>query len=203
MFRPFVLNTGPLPDVFGCGTLTPFLRRQAANRLSACRNRGLLTRLKPLRAPGPPPRKSRPPRHLLMALCSCARVTPLGRLPPPRNKPRAPPGRVGSCTPCFCRHSRTALKRAWGPVAPRGPVVPPEEEVLALADPVAVLVAAAFACVAVVEPPDPPQAVSPSAAMAPAASTTLSGRPSASLICCIKSLVSLRVISTLPCLLAE
>jgi hypothetical protein len=64
-------------------------------------------------------------------------------------------------------------------------------------------VAAAFACVAVEEDPDPPQAVRPSAATAPAASATLSGRPSASLICCIKSLVSLRVISTLPCLLAE
>jgi hypothetical protein len=32
---PLVLNTGPLPDVLGAGRLTPLLRMQAANFVSA------------------------------------------------------------------------------------------------------------------------------------------------------------------------
>jgi hypothetical protein len=41
---PLVSNTGPLPEVFGAGTFTPFSRMQVANFASAAWKAGLLKR---------------------------------------------------------------------------------------------------------------------------------------------------------------
>ena len=46
MFRPLVLKIGPLPEVFGAGSVTPFSRMQLANLASAFLKAGLLTRPK-------------------------------------------------------------------------------------------------------------------------------------------------------------
>ena len=70
---PLVSNTGPLPEVFGAGTFTPFSRRQLANLASAAWKAGLLKRAPP-RAP---PAKL-PPPHFFSAASYCARVTPFG-----------------------------------------------------------------------------------------------------------------------------
>jgi hypothetical protein len=50
---PLVLNTGPLPEVFGGGRLTPFSRMQATYFASAALDAALLKR--------PPPPKLAPP----------------------------------------------------------------------------------------------------------------------------------------------
>src|ERR1039458_7765579 len=153
VFSPLVLNTGPVPEVFGSGTFTPFSRMHVANFTSACLVAELLIR-------PPAPTKAAPP-HFFTAASYCARVTPAGSCgpvaPPPR-KPPAPPGvrwpgvRFGSVMPFFCRHSRNALKRlAPAPVGPAPvPPVPVEVE----------LVAAAVALVDELFE-DPPQAASP------------------------------------------
>ena len=44
---PFVSNTGPLPEVFGAGTFTPFWRMQVANFASAALKVGLSKRVAP------------------------------------------------------------------------------------------------------------------------------------------------------------
>jgi hypothetical protein len=36
VFSPLVLKTGPVPEVFGVGTFTPFSRMHVANFASAC-----------------------------------------------------------------------------------------------------------------------------------------------------------------------
>ena len=69
---PLVSNTGPLPEVFGAGTFTPFSRRQVANFASAVLKAGLLKRAAP-----PRPAKV-PPPHFFSAASYCARVTPFG-----------------------------------------------------------------------------------------------------------------------------
>src|SRR4029077_11083298 len=123
---PLVLKIGPLPEVFGGGTFTPFARRHVANFASASLNTGLLM---PLRPAKPPPTGA---PHFLRAASYCARVTPLGSWgppAPPRNPrgplgPLGPPGgRLGKVIPFFCRHSRSALKRA--PPCPVAPVPAP------------------------------------------------------------------------------
>ena len=68
---PLVLNTGPLPDEFGVGSLMPFSRMQVANFVSAVLEAAL-----PERA-APPPGKF-PPPHFLIAAWNCAAVTPFG-----------------------------------------------------------------------------------------------------------------------------
>jgi hypothetical protein len=68
---PLVSNTGPLPEVFGAGTFTPFSRMQVANFASAVLKAGLLKRVPPRLAKAPPP-------HFFSAASYCARVTPLG-----------------------------------------------------------------------------------------------------------------------------
>ena len=86
---PLVLKTGPLPEVFGAGTLMPFSRMHAANFVSACLKAGLL---KPRRSAAPG--KWPPPPHFFIAASYCARVTPLGSLGPP-----APPAaEKAACT---------------------------------------------------------------------------------------------------------
>ncbi|HEV3284809.1 MAG TPA: hypothetical protein VG010_11455 [Solirubrobacteraceae bacterium] len=50
---PVVLNTGPLPDVFGVGSLTPFSVMHATNFASAALPSGLLKRLAPRKLPEP------------------------------------------------------------------------------------------------------------------------------------------------------
>ena len=45
---PFVLKIGPLPDVFGCGSFTPFFAMHAANFANRC---------------APPAAKPLPPRN--------------------------------------------------------------------------------------------------------------------------------------------
>src|ERR1700728_2351133 len=118
---PLVSNTGPLPEVFGAGTFTPFSRMQVANFASAAWKAGLLKR-------APPPRPANlPPPHFFSAASYLALFTPFGSWRPlaPPNGPRAcgcpcwPGLKAGSVTPFFCRHSRTAAKRpAFAPLAP-------------------------------------------------------------------------------------
>src|ERR1039458_10728460 len=129
VLMPLVLKIGPLPEVFGVGTFTPFSRIHVANLTSPCLKAGLVIRL-PLPTKAPPP-------HFLIAASYCARVTPFGNWgppaapPPPPRKPPAPPEgrfwpgvRFGSVMPFFCRHSRIAANRpAFGPLAPVAPVV--------------------------------------------------------------------------------
>jgi hypothetical protein len=108
---PLVLNTGPFPDVFGVGRLTPFSRMQATNFVSAVLDAALLKRAPPVKLPAP---------HFLSASWYCVRLTPFGSWSPP-----APPGGpacpvvpvpaggrfadgVGSVMPCFCRQDLNA-----------------------------------------------------------------------------------------------
>jgi hypothetical protein len=53
-FSPLVLKTGPFPDVFGAGRLTPLARMQPAKAVSALVRAGLLG-ARPRRAKFPPP----------------------------------------------------------------------------------------------------------------------------------------------------
>jgi hypothetical protein len=57
---PLVLKMGPLPVVFGAGTLTPFWRRQAAYLASPARAEALLS-------PPAAPRGKLPPPHFFSA----------------------------------------------------------------------------------------------------------------------------------------
>jgi hypothetical protein len=68
---PLVSNTGPVPEVFGAGTFTPFSRMQVANFASAALKAGLLKRAPPRPAKAPPP-------HFFRTASYCARVMPLG-----------------------------------------------------------------------------------------------------------------------------
>src|ERR1700730_14963379 len=106
---PVVLNTGPLPDVFGVGSLTPFSRMQATNFVSAALAVGLLKRAAPPKLPLP---------HFLNASWNCVALTPAGgwNLPPPSNPPPPPPGGrlpdgAGSVMPCFARQDLNAANR--------------------------------------------------------------------------------------------
>src|ERR1700730_2118837 len=134
---PVVLHTGPLPDVFGVGSLTPFSRMQATNFVSAALAVGLLKRAVPLKLPLP---------HFFNASWKCVALTPAGGWnlpppPPPSNPPPRPPagGRLpegaGSVIPCFARQDLKAVNRLDPP--PGGvfdacvPVEDPLELVLA------------------------------------------------------------------------
>ncbi len=116
VLMPLVLNTGPLPVVFGAGRLTPFLRMHAENLASA-----LLEFAPP--KPAAPPAGMFPAPHFFSAACSCEALSPLGSLNPPLGGwpvllvggaelgdwGLGPVGEEGSVTPCFCRHSRSAV----------------------------------------------------------------------------------------------
>jgi hypothetical protein len=112
VLMPVVLNTGPVPDVFGVGRLTPFSRMQATNFVSAALAVGLLKRAAPLELAPP---------HFFNASWNRVALTPAGgwNLPPPPSNPpppRDPPGGrfpdgAGSVIPCFTKQDLNAVKR--------------------------------------------------------------------------------------------
>jgi hypothetical protein len=53
VLMPFVLNTGPLPEVLGVDRLTPFSCMQATNFVSAALDVALLKRPPPAELPPP------------------------------------------------------------------------------------------------------------------------------------------------------
>src|SRR5262245_31159695 len=136
VFVSFVLKIGPLPDVFGAGSFTPFWRMHSANLVKRRRARAE-SKPRPVRLNAPPP-------HFFSAASNCARVAPSGscgsppapepngprplggcpygapaggcppyRSPgPPAPGPPCPAFRFGSVIPFFFKHSRSAEARA-------------------------------------------------------------------------------------------
>src|ERR1700728_839640 len=89
VFKPLVLNTGPLPDVFGAGTSTPSSRMHAANLVSAALAAGL-AKLDPLpRLKWPPPACN--PPHFLIAASYFSLFTPFASWRPPAPAPPSKP----------------------------------------------------------------------------------------------------------------
>ncbi|HEX4110292.1 MAG TPA: hypothetical protein VHX88_19335 [Solirubrobacteraceae bacterium] len=155
-----LLNTGPVPEKFGAGRVTPLVFMQATNFVTALLYAVLLRKF-PL-APAPPAGNESP--HFFSAaaifglLAKPARPAPAAPAAPPPNRDPPPPagrpvggrvpvGRVGRVIPAFERQLRIAAKRA--PPAAR----PPAGVVVAAGVPVAALLVVVLLL-------DPPQAAS-------------------------------------------
>jgi hypothetical protein len=125
VFRPFVLNTGLLPEVVAVGSLTPFSRIHDENFASVLLE---FAPPKPARAPA----GKLPPPHFFSAACSCVVLSPFGSLnPPPGRCALEPVGGAdelgpasadaeGSVMPCFARHERSAADVADPAPLPAG-----------------------------------------------------------------------------------